>query len=73
MGVKEWLNKAFSEADGLPSSRRILFALVVVFSLGVVVASLAIQRELIEQAKSIIETLIWATAATLGVGKFAEK
>ena len=28
----EWLNKAFSEADGLPSSRRILFALVVVFS-----------------------------------------
>ena len=73
MGVKEWLNKAFSEADGLPSSRRILFALVVVFSLGVVVASLVIQKGIQEEAKSIIETLIWATAATLGVGKFAEK
>ena len=73
MGVKEWLNKAFREADGLPSSRRILFALVVVFSLGVVVASLVIQKGIQEEAKSIIETLIWATAATLGVGKFAEK
>ena len=69
----EWLNKAFSEADGLPSSRRILFALVVVFSLGVVVASLVIQKGIQEEAKSIIETLIWATASALGVGKFAEK
>ena len=69
----EWLNKAFSEADGLPSSRRILFALVVVFSLGVVVASLVIQKGIQEEAKSIIETLIWATAGCLGVGKFAEK
>ena len=71
--MMEWLNKAFSEADGLPSSRRILFALVVVFSLGVVVASLVIQKGLQKEAEAVIETLIWATAAALGVGKFAEK
>lgn len=67
-----WLNRVFSEPDGTPSSRRILFAIAVVFALGLVAGALWYTRALTEQMVSVIETVIWATAAALGVGKFAE-
>lgn len=69
---RNWLGCAFSESDGTPSSKRLLFALVVVYCLGLVTGALGIERTLSAQAQSILETLIWATAAAVGVSKFAE-
>lgn len=67
-----WLSRAFCGPDGIPSSGRILFALVVVYALGLVTGSLCVEMSITEKAQSIIETLIWATAAAVGFGKFAE-
>jgi len=69
----QWLKGALCEPDGAPSSRRLLFFVVVVYSLGLVSGSLYAQQMISPEAQSITETLIWATAAALGFGKFAEK
>ncbi len=67
-----WISKVFSEGDGTPSSRRLFFALAVVFA--AVLAGDAhwngriLKPEVIDMAK----TLLYATAAALGIGKFAE-
>lgn len=70
--ILTWLSKAFSEPDGSPSSRRILFAIAVGYALGLATAALCVQRILTPEIVSIVETCIWAAAACLGVGKFAE-
>ena len=70
--ILTWLGKAFSEPDGSPSSRRILFAIAVAYALGLATAALSFTRTLTPEIVSVLETCIWATAAALGVGKFAE-
>ena len=67
-----WWARVWSEGDGTPSSRRMLFALVVVYTLGLVTASLVIQHGIVDQTKDLIEALVWATAGTVTVSRFAE-
>jgi len=49
-----------------------LFAIAVAYALGLATAALSFTRTLTPEIVSVTETCIWATAAALGVGKFAE-
>lgn len=70
--VTNWLNELFSEPDGTPSSRRVCFAIVLAFVLGLVTAALFIQRALSPESVDLLKTALYTTAAALGIGKFAE-
>jgi hypothetical protein len=66
-----WISRAFSDANGVPSASRILFAIAVGFALGLASGALSLQRILTPEIVGLVETVIWATAAGYGVGKFA--
>ena len=72
MKWQTWIARAFSEGDGTPSSRRILFALAVVFALGLATGALCVQHALTAEAVDVVKTVLWTTGAALGIGKFAE-
>ena len=67
-----WLKEVFSEPDGTPSSRRILFAIAIVYALGLVTGALYKAPVLTPEMVDVIKTVLWTAAAALGVGKFAE-
>ena len=67
-----FLQGVFSEPDGTPSSRRILFATAVAFALGLVTAAFYVKQTLSIEMVDIIKTCLYATAGALGIGKFAE-
>jgi len=68
--VSEWLKRTFSEADGWPSSRRQLFAVALVWAMGLAVG-LFIKNQT-DAVVKLAEAAIWATAGAVTVGKFAE-
>jgi hypothetical protein len=67
-----WISRVFSEADGKPSSRRILFAIAVAFAMGLATGALWLQRGLTAETVDLAKTVLYTTAAALGIGKFAE-
>ena len=68
-----WIREALSEPNGAASSRRCLFALAVVFALGLATGALCAQRGLSAETVDLLKTVLWVTGGVLGVGKFAEQ
>ena len=67
-----WVGKALSEENGSPSTKRILFALVTLYSLGIVTGIAAIAKSLSPECLDLLKTLIYATGGAYAVGRFAE-
>lgn len=67
-----WLGRAFSEPDGTASSRRVLFALVVVCVLALVTGVLWSTRTLTPEIVDLLKWALTITGGTLALGKFAE-
>ena len=63
----------FRESDGSPSSRRVLFAAVVVFSLGIAAGAFWTTRSLSREAVDLLQAALLATGGAATVGRFAEK
>lgn len=66
-----WIGRAFSEPDGTPSAKRILFGLSVVLSLGLCLGGLrrgGLTPEVVELAK----TLLYVTGGGYAIARFAE-
>jgi hypothetical protein len=64
-----WISRAFSDEKGIPSASRILFAIVVVYVLGLATGALCFQRILTPDIKDLAETVLWAVAAAYGIPK----
>ena len=70
--MSAWMKGLFSEPDGTPSSRRLFFAGAVVFAMAIVGDAHWSTRTLKPEIIDMVKTLLYATAAALGIGKFAE-
>lgn len=70
--IGSWINRALCEADGSPSTKRMLFALVIVYALGICSAQFAVHRGLDPQLVDLVKACIYATAAAYTGGRFAE-
>ena len=68
-----WMREALSEPNGAASSRRVLFAMAVVFALGLATGALCVQHGLSVESVDLLKTVLWVTGGALGVGKFAEQ
>ena len=66
----EWLRRTFSEADNWPSSRRQLFAVALVWAMGLAVGLLV--KNQTDAVVKLAESALWCTAGAVTVGKFAE-
>jgi hypothetical protein len=66
------IRQFFSSPAGRLSIRRMLFALSVVTSCGVAVASIVLGRDVGTGAVSVLASTVAATAAAAGLGRFAE-
>jgi len=69
--VLTWIGRAFSEPDGTPSTKRILFGLSVAWSLGLCLGGLrrgGLTPEVVDLAKATI----YATAGGYTIARFAE-
>lgn len=65
-----WLQRTLCEADGTPSSRRVLFAMSVAWGLGIA-TGLQVKGH-IDASVDLAKSIVWATAGAVAVGKFAE-
>lgn len=65
-----WILRTLEEPDGTPSSRRVLFAMAVSWSLGLCCGLLAKGHP--DLVVKLAESTVWATAGAVAVGKFAE-
>ncbi len=68
--MAEWLRRTFSEDDGWPSSRRQLYALALVWALGLATGLLA--KGHVDAVVKLTESALWCTAGAVTIGKFAE-
>lgn len=66
----EWLRRTFSEQDGWPSSRRQLYALALVWVMGLCLGLLL--KNQIDAVVKLSEAALWCTAGAVTIGKFAE-
>lgn len=72
--ISAFISKTFREPDGTPSSKRILYGLVVVYTLGLVTGVMeANGMKLDPQVVDLLKTLIYATGGTYAASRFAEK
>lgn len=69
--IGTWIGKMFSEADGTPSSGRMLFALAVVASLAFCGGYL-IRKGMDEKMVDLAKTVLYATGGNAAARKFAE-
>lgn len=66
------ISQIFSAPSGRLSTRRILFAISVLTSCGVAIASIILDRNVGAGAVSVLASTVAATAAAAGIGRFAE-
>lgn len=66
-----WIGRAFSEPDGTPSAKRILFGLSVVWSLGLCLGGLR-RGGLTAEVVDLAEAAMYATAGGYAIARFAE-
>lgn len=71
MNLLLWLQRSLCEPDGTPSSRRLLYLMVIAWSLGLATGLLVKGQS--DAVVKITEAAIWATAGAVAVGRFAEK
>ena len=64
-----WVDRALSEMNGKPSTRRLLFALVVVYVLGLVTGALYVQRILTPEMTDLLKVALYTTGGTIAVGR----
>lgn len=67
-----FIKAAHCEQDGLPSSRRIIFSVVIVAALFFVAADLVIHFGFRAESIDVLKTVIYAAAAFVGVSRLAE-
>jgi len=70
--VKAWLQKLIGEADGSPSTRRVLFAVAVVFVLGFCVGDFTANRAISSNAVTLLQSVLYTTGGAVAIGRFAE-
>ena len=69
---KQWLSKMLAEKDGTPSTKRVLFTVAVLVTLGLVGVSVWLRLPIDENAKDLCKFIVGSTAAAYGVGRCAE-
>jgi hypothetical protein len=70
--LKAWFQKLIGEADGSPSTRRLLFIVAVVFVLGFCAGDFTANRSISPNAVSLLQTVLYATGGAVTIGRFAE-
>lgn len=64
-----WIKKAFSEADGTPSSQRIMAAILLIFTLNLLACGFYVSGRLPDIPESLSDLIKWLfTAIITGVG-----
>ena len=71
--VLVYLGRVFSDSNGTPSSRRILFGVTVAHVLGLALGAICVQRKLTPEVVDLLKTALWVTGGTVGVGKIFEE
>lgn len=64
-----WISRALSDENGVPSASRMFLALAVVFALGLATGALCVQRILTPDIKALVETVLWVCAGAYGIPK----
>ena len=70
--MKAWLSKMLSEANGNPSTKRVVFTVSVLVVLGYVGVSIFRRFQIDENAKDLCKFIVGATSAAYGIGRCAE-
>jgi hypothetical protein len=70
--VATWITKAFSEGDGSPSVKRLLFGVAVISAILFCAIDLTIHRGLTSTAGDLLKNIGFVTGGAYGIGRFAE-
>lgn len=70
--VGTWIGKMLSEADGTPSTKRMLFVLAVVSCLAFV-AGYLLKKNLDQNVVDLAKTILYTTGGAYGLGRYAEQ
>jgi hypothetical protein len=68
----KWISRAFCEGDGSPSAKRLLFALTLLFVLGVCTGEIVARRSITPSAVDLLKTAMYVTGGAYVGGRFAE-
>lgn len=70
--AKAWLSKLLSEADGSPSTKRVLFTIVIVSVLTFCAIDIGLRHGLTGTTSDLLKCVVAATGGAFGLGRCAE-